>query len=92
MSVPSNVPSTIGLPSGAPQDIRTVALYLSQAVQALLSWISLAATRINVTVTWTTVPPTAGSAGAPGQLASDGTYLYVCTATNTWKRVAVSTF
>lgn len=41
---------------------------------------------------WTTVPATATSTGTTGQLAEDGTYLYVCTATNTWKRTALTTF
>lgn len=38
------------------------------------------------------VPATATSTGVRGQLASDDTHLYVCTATDTWKRVALSTF
>ncbi len=36
------------------------------------------------------VPATATSGGQAGQWASDGTYLYICTATNTWRRAAVS--
>lgn len=40
----------------------------------------------------TTVPITATSTGSKGQIASDGTYLYICTATNTWKRVAISSW
>ena len=38
------------------------------------------------------VPPLATSTGTQGQLAQDGSYLYVCTATNTWKRVAIATW
>lgn len=38
------------------------------------------------------VPATATSGGQAGQWASDGSYLYVCTATNTWRRVAVATW
>lgn len=41
---------------------------------------------------WTGVPATSTSTGTVGQLAEDGTYLYVCTATNTWMRTALSTF
>lgn len=41
---------------------------------------------------WVGVPATATSTGTTGQLAEDGTYLYVCTATNTWMRTALSTF
>lgn len=34
----------------------------------------------------TNIPSNATSTGVAGDLKSDGTYLYVCTATNTWKR------
>lgn len=37
-------------------------------------------------------PLTSASAGTAGQMAYDGTYLYVCTALNTWKRAALSTW
>jgi len=36
--------------------------------------------------------PTGGGAGTAGQILYDASYLYVCTATNTWKRVALSSF
>ena len=38
------------------------------------------------------VPASATAAGIQGQIAQDGSYLYVCTATNTWKRVAIATW
>lgn len=37
-------------------------------------------------------PATATSMGVAGQIATDGNYVYVCTATNTWKRAALVTF
>lgn len=37
-------------------------------------------------------PATAASAGVAGDFAADSGYLYICTATNTWKRVAVATW
>jgi hypothetical protein len=40
----------------------------------------------------TSVPATAASAGVSGQIAKDSNYFYVCVATNTWKRVAISTW
>jgi hypothetical protein len=40
----------------------------------------------------TTVPANAGAAGVAGQIAADASYLYVCVATNTWRRVAISTW
>jgi len=38
------------------------------------------------------VPSTISSAGVEGQVAYDSTYFYICTATNTWRRVAISTW
>lgn len=37
-------------------------------------------------------PATATSPGAAGQVAWDADYFYVCTATDTWKRVALATW
>jgi hypothetical protein len=37
-------------------------------------------------------PTSASDGGLPGQICWDANYLYVCTATNTWKRVAISTW
>ena len=37
-----------------------------------------------------TVPGTAGAAGNPGQIAWDADYIYVCVASNSWKRVAIA--
>lgn len=39
-----------------------------------------------------TAPPTATSPGQKGQMAMDGQYLYVCIATNTWRRVTLDGF
>ncbi len=40
----------------------------------------------------TGTPASSGASGTAGQISWDGTYLYVCTATNTWKRIALTTF
>lgn len=40
----------------------------------------------------TTVPSTASSTGTAGQIAYDSGYIYVCVATDTWKRAALSTW
>lgn len=37
-------------------------------------------------------PSSAGASGSAGQIAWDTNYLYVCTATNTWKRAALSSW
>lgn len=41
---------------------------------------------------WVTAPASSGAAGFVGQMAYDASYLYVCTAANTWERVAVATW
>lgn len=39
-----------------------------------------------------TTPASATAAGVAGTICRDSNYIYVCTATNTWKRVAISTW
>jgi hypothetical protein len=41
---------------------------------------------------WAAVPATATSTGRKGAVAFDTSYFYVCVATNTWKRVLLSTW
>ena len=41
---------------------------------------------------WAGVPASSSANGTAGQIAYDANYLYVATATNTWKRAALSTF
>ena len=38
------------------------------------------------------VPATATAIGLPGQMAFDGTSLYICTASNTWRKATLATF
>lgn len=40
----------------------------------------------------TVTPASSGAAGVAGQIAWDANYIYVCIATNTWKRVAIATW
>jgi hypothetical protein len=37
-------------------------------------------------------PATSSATGTAGMISVDASYIYVCTATNTWKRAALSTF
>lgn len=37
-------------------------------------------------------PTTASDPGTPGQITYDGAYIYICTATDTWLRVAIETW
>lgn len=43
-------------------------------------------------VATTHTPATAGATGTAGTIAWDSSYVYICTATNTWKRVAIATW
>jgi hypothetical protein len=56
---------------------------LGLIVQALL-----AGQRLNLVP----VPATATSAGTAGQVAADSGFLYLCIATDVWRRVAISSF
>jgi hypothetical protein len=47
---------------------------------------------IGYSTRYVSTPTTATSSGAQGDWSSDGTYLYVCYATNSWRRVAISTW
>jgi len=38
------------------------------------------------------VPANSSSTGTAGQFAYDANYLYICIATNTWRRLAVEAF
>ncbi len=40
---------------------------------------------------WQTAPAAKTSAGTAGMIAKDDNYLYVCTATDTWKRITMTT-
>ena len=39
---------------------------------------------------WVTPPAAAGSSGTTGQIAQDGSFLYVCIAANSWTRVGIA--
>jgi hypothetical protein len=44
-----------------------------------------------MTLIWQSPPATKTSAGTAGWIAKDNNYLYICTATNVWERVAIAT-
>lgn len=45
-----------------------------------------------ITVSNTFTPASASAAGTKGQIVWDANYIYVCVATNTWKRAAIGTW
>ncbi len=70
----------------APNNIVSVAAVLSSGNNGILF------VRPHVEDIWQGVPATATSPGQKGDNAFDANYFYVCVATNTWKRVALSTW
>jgi hypothetical protein len=46
----------------------------------------------NIRVRTAKTPASAGAAGVAGTICWDANYMYVCVATNTWKRVAIATW
>jgi hypothetical protein len=42
--------------------------------------------------TLSATPASATAAGTVGTMSWDANYIYICTATNTWKRVAIATW
>jgi hypothetical protein len=55
-----------------------------------LSEISALQANSAVSLTTTTVPQSHSDNGTAGQIAYNSNYLYVCVATNTWVRIAVT--
>ena len=53
---------------------------------------ALATTGDNIRIDTSQTPYSSSASGTKGEIAYDTSYIYVCVATNTWKRVALSTF
>lgn len=49
-------------------------------------------TALDAKITRVAAPATSTSTGTAGQMAYDSGFIYVCTATNTWVRAALTTF
>lgn len=74
---------TVVLPASGALNWDTI---LNTAIDSLDTRLTVVETR------FVSVPSTATSSGTAGQMAKDANYLYICIATNTWKRVALSTW
>ena len=53
---------------------------------------NLTLTGTSIIINTSVVPASASAAGVPGQIVWGPSYVYVCTALNTWKRAAISTW
>ncbi len=74
-----------GIINGSTLDLRASAaskLTITSALATFLTQLAIA----------TATPASAAAAGTTGQIAWDSGFIYICTATNTWKRVAIATW
>jgi hypothetical protein len=53
---------------------------------------ALVTTADHIRINTSQTPASSSASGAAGEIAWDSNYIYVCVATNSWKRVALSTF
>ena len=68
--------------------------FLGKDRKLTFPWYSfILAVAVRITRIVSSVPPTTSTAnGSPGQIAFDANFIYVCIATNTWKRIALVAF
>ena len=72
-----------------PDDTGSSGQVLQTDGSGALSWLTIGGSS---SVTYTSVPTTETSTGTTGELALDTLHLYVCVATNTWRRIPLETF
>jgi len=83
------IPYTLGIQGGSSSAIGTALLKgnnLSDLLDAETSLTNIGA------ISKGSIPSSASDTGTIGQIASSTDYIYVCTATDTWKRVAIATW
>lgn len=73
-------------------DVSGNPVVYSEATSSYVTLIGDGSTSVAPWLAWVTAPAAANSTGTAGQVARDADYFYVCTATNTWKRTALSTW
>ena len=74
-------------PSGTADAVQSFTPHMTLDASGNLS---IATGKLNIATTVT--PASASSAGTTGDIVWDASYIYVCTATNTWKRTAIATW
>lgn len=57
-----------------------------------INWLQSITDAFNTPIISNAAPVTSASPGIAGQIAYDANFIYVATATNTWKRVAIATW
>lgn len=79
---------TLGSGSGA----ADVSLYRAAADSLKTDDKFTASLGLNMGTAGVGVPASASATGVKGDISFDASYIYICTATNTWKRVAIATW
>ena len=87
LNVASNIESLGSYEITFPGNTPTVNQQLSNLLNGELAWTD-PASKVNLG----TAPASATSTGAEGDVVWTTDYIYVCTATDTWKRVAIATW
>jgi len=82
--------SYIGLYLSGTEKMRLNATGLGVLTNAPTTGLDVDSDKIRIRTSKT--PASAGAAGNPGDICWDSNYLYVCVATNTWKRVALNSW
>lgn len=79
----------LSVPTPTPAD-GVLPHLLNSHTDRILSALTISGDRLNIATTNT--PASAAATGTTGDICWDSSYLYICVATNTWKRVAIATW
>jgi|APSaa5957512535_1039671.scaffolds.fasta_scaffold01033_21 hypothetical protein len=80
-------------PSGTPTNKKiTVNNFFANVVANTSVSGSFTVNNSKFNVATANTPATSGATGVAGDFKWDTTYLYICTATNTWKRITLASF
>lgn len=90
--VSSEIVKRINALECAPVNLDTVVNRTGDTMPGSLGVGGLTVNTDSLRVTTAKTPATAAATGTAGQIAWDTNYIYVCVATDTWKRVAISTW
>jgi len=86
-AIESNTSYEIDLPALAPSENQYLSVLGNVGAISFMAWTD-PASKVN----FGTAPASATSTGAEGDVVWTVDYIYVCTATDTWKRVAIATW
>lgn len=81
----NQLPQTPNVGAEVPQSLWKWLIEMGNRLRSLI-------TLANANVHFVAVPASATAAGNPGDIAIDSTHLYVCVASNTWRRVSLSSW